>query len=189
MTTDDMAAVAGMMARAFFDDPLQSWIHPNAQTRLDVLARVFGAEMQSAVPEHWYTDAGCRTAAFWNRPGDAFEPVTEASDTTALEAMVGGAWPRLRATMNALAAAHPSEPHWYLEGIGTDPVFQGQGLGAAVLAPMLAICDRDQVPAYLESTNRRNEPFYERLGFTAFGTIRVGDDGPTLVRMWRQSRA
>jgi ribosomal protein S18 acetylase RimI-like enzyme len=60
---------------------------------------------------------------------------------------------------------HPREPHWYLPLIGVDPACQGRGCGAALMRHALSRCDRDGAPAYLESTNPRNRPLYERHGF------------------------
>jgi GNAT superfamily N-acetyltransferase len=48
------------------------------------------------------------------------------------------------------------EPHWYLPLIGVDPAHQGKGHGDALMAYALQQCDRDHLPAYLESTNPRN---------------------------------
>ena len=39
MTQDDVEAIAAMMGRAYWDDPLQSWLFPDENTRLDRLTR------------------------------------------------------------------------------------------------------------------------------------------------------
>jgi ribosomal protein S18 acetylase RimI-like enzyme len=52
------------------------------------------------------------------------------------------------------------------------------------MAYALAWCDRDHVPAYLESSNPRNISFYERHGFESLGAIQVGSS-PTVVPMLR----
>ena len=46
---------------------------------------------------------------------------------------------------------HPTDPHWHLAVIGVAPAHQGEGHGDALMAYALAQCDRDRVPAYLES--------------------------------------
>ena len=81
---------------------------------------------------------------------------------------------------------HPAEPHWYLPLIGVDPAHKGKGHGDALMRYALERCDRDQVPAYLESTNPRNISLYQRHGFKAVGTIQAGSS-PTLVPMLRRS--
>lgn len=95
--------------------------------------------------------------------------------------------PETDAIFEQMATFHPPEPHWYLPLIGADPAHQGEGLGEALMTYALARCDRDHAPAYLESSNARNIPFYERHGFEALGAIQVGSS-PTLVPMLRPSR-
>ncbi len=48
-------------------------------------------------------------------------------------------------------------------------------------------CDRDHTLAYLESTNQKNIPLYERHGFELLGTIQVGRSAP-LFPMLRKPR-
>jgi ribosomal protein S18 acetylase RimI-like enzyme len=86
-----------------------------------------------------------------------------------------------------MATFHPREPHWYLPLIGVDPARQGQRLGDKLMAHALVRCDADQLPAYLESSNPRNIPFYERHGFEALGKIQAGSS-PTIVPMLRKPR-
>ena len=64
---------------------------------------------------------------------------------------------------------------------------QGKGLGSALLEHALATCDRHGVVAYLESSNPRNIPLYERHGFAQWGRIPVGSS-PTLVPMLRKPK-
>jgi hypothetical protein len=40
-------------------------------------------------------------------------------------------------------------------------------------------------PAYLESSNLRNVPLYQRFGFDAIEEISLPEDGPTLWTMLR----
>ena len=82
---------------------------------------------------------------------------------------------------------HPTDPCWYLPLIGVDPAHQGRGCGSALLRYALARCDRDGMPAYLESSNPRNVPLYLRHGFEIIGNIQVGSS-PTLVPMLRRPR-
>jgi ribosomal protein S18 acetylase RimI-like enzyme len=91
------------------------------------------------------------------------------------------------AVFEQMAKFHPQEPHWYLPLIGVDPAHQGKGYGDALMSYALDRCDRERVPAYLESSNPRNVSFYRRHGFEPVGTIQAGSS-PTLVPMVRRPR-
>lgn len=83
---------------------------------------------------------------------------------------------------------HPAKPeHWYLHYIGVEPRRQGRGLGAALLAPVLELCDRDGAPAYLESSTDRNCALYERHGFESTGIMTLPIGGPPIREMWRHA--
>ena len=86
----------------------------------------------------------------------------------------------------ALEAVHPREPHWYLNVLGVDPPYQGQGIGSGLLAHWLVEVDRAAGFAYLETDRPENRPFYERVGFSVVDEIAVL--GVTVWCMARTSR-
>lgn len=86
------------------------------------------------------------------------------------------------------ARHHPDEPHYYLQFIGCCRSEQGQGIGAALLKQGIRICDERGMPAYLECSNPRNVPLYQRHGFAVRGQQAVGKDGPMAWFMWRDPR-
>jgi GNAT superfamily N-acetyltransferase len=88
----------------------------------------------------------------------------------------------------AIHEHHPAEPHWYLNVLSTVPDRQGEGLGAAIIQPVLERCDAGGVRAYLESSNPRNLPFYRRHGFVDAGEIHL-EGGPSMTKMWREPRS
>jgi ribosomal protein S18 acetylase RimI-like enzyme len=86
------------------------------------------------------------------------------------------------------AKHHPQEPHYYLQFIGCCRSEQGRGIGSALLKQGLRICDERGMPAYLECSNPRNVPLYERHGFIVTGQFAVGKNGPMAWFMWRDPR-
>ena len=78
----------------------------------------------------------------------------------------------------------PREPHHYLFLLGTRPGWQSRGIGSALLRPVLEMCDRDAIPAYLEATSEGNKRLYLRHGFEVTGEIQL-PGGPSMWPMWR----
>ena len=62
------------------------------------------------------------------------------------------------------------------------------GIGAALLERGTRACDDQQMPAYLESSNRLNVPLYQRHGFEVIHQQRISARGPTVWFMWRDPR-
>jgi GNAT superfamily N-acetyltransferase len=82
---------------------------------------------------------------------------------------------------------HPTEPHFYLAFAGTLPDRQGRGTGSTLIKTVLARCDDEHIPAYLEATADRNRRLYERLGFETRARIDL-PEGPPMWGMWREPR-
>jgi GNAT superfamily N-acetyltransferase len=187
MTEGDIDAVAAASARAFYDDPLQVWALPDNTTRLQKLETMFGLQTRvAALPlGECYTDDSCSVACFWAPPDRWQAPTDVVADLAPLRDILADGLERFVAAMHAMHAVHPTEPHWYLQGLGTDPPRQCEGLASAALEPVLAYCDERGLPAYLESTKERNVTFYEHHGWHVTGTIDLPDGGPRLWAMWR----
>jgi GNAT superfamily N-acetyltransferase len=189
---EELPALAGALARAFFDDPVATWTCRPDELRPAVMGRFFEARMRqlSRSGEIWTTQelAG---AAVWAEPGR-----WRTSYRDDLELARGSIHPRLlwRAPMVAwgltgIERRHPQEPpHWYLAILGTEPAAQGRGLGSAMMEPVLEECDRDGVAAYLESSKERNLSFYGRHGFRVTEEWRL-PRGPRVWGMWREPGA
>lgn len=63
---------------------------------------------------------------------------------------------------------------------------QGRGVGSLLLRETLAEWDRERMPAYLECSNEKNLPLYERHGFRVTEEFRVARDAPMI---WFMARA
>jgi ribosomal protein S18 acetylase RimI-like enzyme len=178
------AAAIATLTLAFSTDPATRWTWPNPQGYLDAFprfAKAFGGAGFAEGGAHVVGDfAG---TALWLPPG------TEADGEALGELMRATASPQSVSdgmqVMQQMTSHHPREPHWYLPLIGIDPKHQGRGLGGALLAHAIGICDRDGMLAYLESSNPRNIPLYQRYGFEITGEIQHGSS-PTIVPMLRR---
>lgn len=125
---------------------------------------------------------GFTGAALWLPPGVA--PDDEALGQLMETAVDADLQHAVFAVLEQVGKSHPDVEHWYLPAIGVDPRSQGHGHGAALLAHSLKVCDRGHQAAYLESTNLRNIPLYERLGFEVTGEIQFGGS-PVVTPMFR----
>jgi ribosomal protein S18 acetylase RimI-like enzyme len=191
-TSEDVPALARMLARAFFDDPVAMWSCRPDHLRPKVLERFNTARMRHLLgdSEVWTTPE-LASAALWAPPKRW--KTTPRQDLGLARIMLH---PRLIARgpligygLLGLERKHPpAPPHWYLAVLGTDPPAQGQGLGSTVLSPVLQQCDADGVGAYLESSKERNIDFYARHGFRVTAELRL-PRGPKMWAMWREPRA
>lgn len=176
-TESDGAPAIDVVVLAFSSDPAARWTWPHPQEYLrhfPGFVRAFGGNAFSH-RSAYYID-GYAGAALWLPPG--VHPDEEALMTIMQRTVAERVQKDASALMEQMGRYHPSEPHWYLPLIGVDPCQQGKGYGAALMQPALALCDRDRKLAYLESSNPRNIPLYERHGFEVLGTIQVGSSPP-----------
>jgi GNAT superfamily N-acetyltransferase len=188
----DVLAMAGVLARAFHDDPAFSWVLRTDQRRMKILEQGFELFLRRVwlEQEQTYTTAGTVAVAVWERPNEWKVPVGR--QLRMLPAMVkvfGRHLPRVLRALTVLERKHPREPHYYLAFIGVEPEWQGRGLGGAVLAPVLKRCDDERMPAFLEASTPRNRALYERHGFAVTEEFRLGDGAPPQWRMWRAPTA
>jgi hypothetical protein len=56
------------------------------------------------------------------------------------------------------------------------------------MQPGVELCDREGIPAYLESSKERNIDFYARFGFRVLQEVRL-PRGPKMWPMWREPAA
>ena len=182
----DKAPAVDTVVLAFAADPVARWSWPHSQQYLATMPRLVSAFGGRAfdLGSAYCTDAHAGVA-LWLPPGvhpdeDRLGELVETTVSASIRHEVFSVFEQM-------AKYHPTGPHWYLPLIGVDLAHQGNGLGDALMTYALQHCDRDHVPAYLESTNPRNITLYRRHGFEVLGTIQTGSS-PPLVPMLRQPR-
>ncbi len=188
-TPADVPAIAHAMARAFAEDPLMTWVLPEGDGRVRRLEGWFAAVYRRVGLRHLevYTTDPVMGAAEWAPPGRWRLPRRTALATMpfTLRWLGAGTW-RLTTAMGLLERRHPTQEHWYLGGLGTDPDHQRRGVASALLRPVLDRCDTEGLPAYLETQKAANVPFYASHGFAVADEVDVPDGGPHLWLMWRE---
>jgi GNAT superfamily N-acetyltransferase len=184
-----------VLGRAFYDDPLMTFIFPDDDQRFRELPWFMSAGVRIGMRGgRVYTDDRAAGCAVWLPPG-----ATDVDDAAAAAAGMGDAarrWGaaalgRFDAAMRHLGELHHRlmpEAHWYLMLLGVDPPHQGQGVGGELMQPILAEADREGRPAYLETQKARNVPFYRRHGFEVVAETDAPGGGPHLWLMARAPR-
>lgn len=185
-TPDDLDRMGALLTVAFAADPFVRWILPDPHlfTVSNYGYARINAEPGYAHGANHIIGEGLGMA-IWRPPG-----VLPDADAIAENSARSFHPDRLAPFMDLLKACEPyhiDEPHWHLSLIAVDPICRGQGLGGKLLEHGLAICDRDHLPVYLESTTSRNLTIYQRHGFELLAEVRL-DGTPSRYPMLRPAR-
>lgn len=190
-TSADVPRLSGALARAFYDDPACSHCFPHENDRMRKLEGAFELMFERVYLRH----DECRTAsglcggALWLPPGQwKLGSLEQVLLLPRMARIYRRDLPRVLRVVDFLEARHPAQPHYYLGFLGVEPTYQGEGIGSALLAPVLDRCDDEGFPAYLEASSERNRALYERHGFDVVERIELPGDGPPMWRMWREPR-
>jgi ribosomal protein S18 acetylase RimI-like enzyme len=191
-TAADVDVLAAVLTRAFAEDPFTHWLARPDERRLDGMRIFFELALRRITLPHdeVYTTGDRSGAALWAPPGKwRLGLLQELRHLPEFAAACGVTrlFDVFRGT-NAILRRHPTTPHWYLFVLGVDPSQQGHGIGRALVAPILARCDRERTPAYLETANEKNLGFYASLGFETRADIVLPCGGPRTWLLWRDPR-
>jgi ribosomal protein S18 acetylase RimI-like enzyme len=183
---EDKARLLQTIVLGFSADPMARWATPDPAVYLDRRDEFFDA-FGGAAFDHgtaFVADDGAAVAT-WLPPG--VEADNERMDAIMAEQTPESRQDEMDTLFARMKETHLREPHWYLPLIAADPARQGQGLGTFLMEAAIARIDADGRPAYLESSNPRNIPLYERFGFESIGEIKT-ETSPVLTPMVRPGR-
>ncbi|MET7702901.1 GNAT family N-acetyltransferase [Streptomyces sp. NPDC005485] len=191
---DDREAVIRLLDEAFHDDPVSGWVFPGEEHRRAAHPRLMAAFVDIVLAEGRIDVAEDFTACALWLPTPAADDESEGGsddgqDESAAELReaVDPDNERVEQIVRLTAEVHPQgRAHEYLWMIAVAPDRQGQGLGTAIMQPVLDRCDREGLPAYLEASSARGRVLYERLGFAFMGRTVDLPDGPHMWPMWRE---
>ena len=68
---------------------------------------------------------------------------------------------------------HPKEAFAYLWFIGVNPGEQNKGIGSAFIQEVISECEKKRRPIYLETSTKKNIPFYKKFGFEIFQSLNL----------------
>ena len=191
-TAADVEPMAAQLCRAFSDDPVMGYVFRNEGRRTKAMRSLLHHPDAGRLPAvrrllHHRRPPGCgrlgpgRQAAA-DRAGRPRQPVSGSSP-------MSGRPPQVHAgddqpdRIDASARAPLVSRH-----LGDRSRGPGQGIGSALMRPVLDHCDAEGWPAYLESSKERNVPFYARHGFEVVKELPLPRGGPSIWTMWREPR-
>jgi ribosomal protein S18 acetylase RimI-like enzyme len=188
----DLDELEATLTDAFATDPVTAFMYPDPATRPEHSAAFLRVMLEIGFPHGHVYAAGPRNdaVAIWVPPDvELFDEPGVAKLWPVLERTLGDRVDVVTTGLMQVTAAHPTDrgPHFYLAEIGTRASAQSQGLGSLLMREILDRCDRQGLGAYLESSNIRNVPFYERHGFEVTTELEIAPDC-TLRPMWRDPR-
>jgi GNAT superfamily N-acetyltransferase len=192
----DAASVGWLLASSYGEDPAYRSIWPKSRVRARALRALFTACARDAARCGGAVlakdAAGAVGVALWLPPGRfPASPARRArAAPTALRAMIAApvAFPRYATVTARLSRSGRGvgQPHWYLRAMGVHPRARRRGVGALLLAPVLARADEEGSGCRLHLSDRAIVAYYERFGFRVRPPeYRVRRGGPSFLGMDR----
>jgi GNAT superfamily N-acetyltransferase len=172
ITEDQIDIAAGILARAFHSDPPMIYAIPDAAERARILPPLMRTFVTYACMfgEPLTTAGKPEGVALW-LPLEEFdtpERDRQAGTDRIPEVLGAGNFARLMYFVSVAERFHKTtapEPHLYLQFLGVEPQRQGNGLGSALIRPMVERADAHGMRCYLETFQPRNVPLYKKHGF------------------------
>ena len=184
-TEADRAEVVATVTLAFSVDFLFRWMLPGSNTFYTYFPQFADAFIGASIEAGGcYVSEGLESAAIWIPPGSA--PDERKVGTIFQEAIPAYRQEDVGKVFDFMARNHPhDEDCWYLPLIGVDVMHQGKGLGSALMRYAVDVIDNQGALGYLDSSNPRNVPLYERFGFKVKEKGQYGES-PEITAMLRQ---
>nr|WP_196925278.1 GNAT family N-acetyltransferase [Micromonospora ureilytica] len=170
-TPTDRDAVLATLVAAFVKDPILRHLFPDEDTYPQYAAVFFGDLFDKRVHRSSiWTIGGGASVAIWEPPagqpaGQPAEPPAAGHGSPEEARYPADVLARVRGYGEAVHAALPTYPFWYLGVLGTHPDSAGRGWGRAVMRAGLARAAADGLPAILETSYPANVELYRRAGW------------------------
>jgi len=197
LTPADVEPAANVIAQAFVEDPLISFMLPIKGTRVKTLLKFFRAYGEISIRNWRGFGAGepLQGIAFWKFP--AQDPMSVSIRSLGkflplLFTIYPIGYFRGKAILDRIDSLHhkyASEPHFYLDNLGVIPSSQGKGLSSKLIRPFLQMADQQKFIAYTDTVASVNVPFYEHFGFECVETSQVDGTGITVYALRRPTHS
>ncbi len=189
-------AASQVLARAFHTNPGFVWGIPDERRRPPKLRwfMEISAKIGDRFGEVYTTPGAVEGAAIWLPPGNTTLSLPQLLRSGFLLGPVKwgiGPFVKFVSVMSRFEKLHKDAmpgDHWYLMVLGVDPPRQGQGVGSALIQPVLRKADDARLSCYLETDKPEDVVFYEKHGFEVVVKDRFAKDGPDMWTMRRLPR-
>ncbi|MGD9722741.1 MAG: GNAT family N-acetyltransferase [Pirellulales bacterium] len=160
------------VGRAFCDYPLMVYVAPEVARRAPAVTTLYGAILWDAF--RWgevHVTPDVVGVCAWLPPEKSVPTFWRQVRSGMLALPFDFGWRAFRTLSlygDAAAKLHHDYapmPHYYLAAIGVVPQRQGQGIGSAVMQPMLGRADDQKVHCWLDTHKEENVRLYQRHGF------------------------
>lgn len=172
LTLSQIKPAVALMARAFHDDPFFTFTIPDTLRRGGILTWLFEKLiLYGILYGKVYTTSTIEGVAIWLGPNYPALTLQGILRTGLFWLPLKLNWheftrsTRLANYADQLHKKTVKGRHWYLYELGVDPSRQGQGVGRALLQPVLEQAYHEGLVCYLDTFNEKNIQFYERNGF------------------------
>ena len=178
----DVPRIAATLTVALADSRWTRWALPE-DGRIQRLTRwheLAAGHRGVSTGSAWVTE-DVTAVATWEAPPGAPGTTPVPADVRAaldreLPVLSGSHAAQVADTRALVHAVRPAGPHWWLDHLGTRPSARRRGLGRAVLAPALARCDADGLPAATAVYTWAGARFLRGAGFEVSASLHTADE-------------
>ena len=189
----DVEQAAQVIAQAFVDDPLTSFMLPFKATRVKTLLKLFRVygEINIKNGRGYGVGEPLQGVAFWKIPAQGNLSISVKAlgkFLPLLFTMYPIGYYRARAILNQIETLHnqhAAEPHFYLDNLGVLASARGKGLSSKLIRPFLKMADSQKVLAYTDTVTPSNVSLYEHFGFQCVEASPVNGTGITVYALRR----
>jgi ribosomal protein S18 acetylase RimI-like enzyme len=192
-SADDRARMVHVLARAFRDNPaMESVLRRSSEGRERMLRGIFPRVVDAYLKRGvcWGAEiGGALQAAMLTLPPGCYPLPLRFDLGVGLRMLCDsvGATVRFAKVDAMMRKRHIAHEHHYLFMIGTDPDYQGRGLGGALLRELNARAQESGHPCYLETDKPSSVSLYERNGYVVTSQEQAPLE-PAPFTMWYMER-
>jgi ribosomal protein S18 acetylase RimI-like enzyme len=182
-------------ARAFMEDPYIVYLQPDKSKRanLKYVYEYYVRLMVAEGDEAYATSPDCEGVAIWvdsQAKPSCLAPLRSGNPLLIFRCGWRYIYEETRIDRQCDKIRKKLAPsrHWYLAWLAVAPEHQGKGYASTLLKPVLRRVDKQHLPAYVETQNKKNVALYRHFGFELKQEIRVPRVSLPMYAMLREAR-